>query len=308
MTTLYYAPPECEWHDTGNGHPESKQRFQVIQQVAANYPQLIRRQPLLKPDLMQHIQRIHHPELLHSLLIEVIESYREIDADTVMCQHSMTAALAAVNAVCDAVDQVCSETQMNAFCAVRPPGHHATPTQAMGFCLLNSIAIAAEYARIHYALNRIAIVDFDVHHGNGTQKAFQNTAEILYISTHEMPNYPGTGYPSEIGIGNILNIPLYSGESGIQFQQKYQQIVLPALHNFKPQLLLLSAGFDAHMNDPLSSIELQAQDFYEVTTALINIADQYSEGRLISVLEGGYELSALAESVNAHLSALLRLI
>jgi acetoin utilization deacetylase AcuC-like enzyme len=192
----------------------------------------------------------------------------------------------------------------NAFCAVRPPGHHAEPDLAMGFCLFNNVAIAAEYARRHYQLERIAIVDFDVHHGNGTQAAFYQQAQVLYISSHEMPNYPGTGYPSETGVGNIINVPLAAGDTGVAFRQKYQAIILPALRQFKPELLLISAGFDAHKEDPLAAINLLEDDFVWLTKALMAIAGSYCQGRVISILEGGYNLNATAACVAAHVKAL----
>jgi acetoin utilization deacetylase AcuC-like enzyme len=210
-----------------------------------------------------------------------------------------------VGAVCDAVDKVMAGKADNAFCAIRPPGHHAEPELAMGFCLFNNIAIAANYARHHYRLERIAIVDFDVHHGNGSQTAFYHQPNVLYASSHEMPNYPGTGYPTETGAGNIINVPLAAGDSGVQFKQKYSNIILPALNNFKPDLLLISAGFDAHKDDPLASINLVEDDFEWVTQELMTIAGHCCNGRIISALEGGYNLKALAASVAVHVKTLM---
>jgi acetoin utilization deacetylase AcuC-like enzyme len=175
----------------------------------------------------------------------------------------------------------------------------------MGFCLFNNIAIAAEYARCHYHLERIAIVDFDVHHGNGTQAAFYNQPHVLYVSSHQMPNYPGTGYPTETGVCNIINVPLAAGDTGVEFRQKYSAIILPALRKFKPDLLLVSAGFDAHRDDPLASIMLVEEDFRWLTQELMSCADSYCAGRIISALEGGYNLNALAASVAVHVKTLL---
>ncbi len=186
-----------------------------------------------------------------------------------------------------------------------PPGHHAEPQHAMGFCLFNNVAIAAEYARQRYQLERIAIVDFDVHHGNGTQAAFYHQPNVLYASSHEMPHYPGTGYPSETGVGNIINVPLASGDTGDEFKEKYERIIFPALNAFKPELLLISAGFDAHQDDPLASINLVEDDFRWVTQALMEIANRHCKGRIISVLEGGYDLTALAASVSVHVKTLM---
>jgi acetoin utilization deacetylase AcuC-like enzyme len=176
----------------------------------------------------------------------------------------------------------------------------------MGFCLFNTVAIAAEYARQHHHLERIAIVDFDVHHGNGTQAAFYHQPKVLYASSHEMPNYPGTGDPSETGVGNIVNVALAAGDTGVEFREKYVLVVLPALHDLKPDLLLISAGFDAHKNDPLASIKLGEDDYRWVTQALMDIADCYCKSRIISVLEGGYNMRALADSVAVHVKTLLQ--
>ena len=225
---------------------------------------------------------------------------RRIDPDTVLSPGSKNAALRAVGAVCDAVNQIIRAQADNAFCALRPPGHHAEPRLAMGFCVFNNIAIAAEYVRTHYQLERIAIVDFDVHHGNGTQTAFYQQPQVLYASSHEMPHYPGTGYPNETGAGNIINVPLAAGDSGIEVREKYSRIILPALKAFKPQFLFISAGFDAHKDDPLASINLIEDDFEWLTRELMVIADAYSDGRIVSALEGGYNLKALAASVAVH--------
>jgi acetoin utilization deacetylase AcuC-like enzyme len=218
---------------------------------------------------------------------------------------SEKAAFLAVGAVCDAVDKVLAGEADNAFCAIRPPGHHAEPDLAMGFCLFNNVAIAANYARRHYNIERIAIVDFDVHHGNGTQAVFYNQPNVLYASTHEMPNYPGTGYPNETGVGNIINVPLAAGDTGVEFRKKYNTIIFPALRKFKPELLIISAGFDAHKYDPLSSIKLVEEDFRWLTQELMDIADSNCKGRVISALEGGYNLNALAASVAIHVLTLM---
>jgi acetoin utilization deacetylase AcuC-like enzyme len=218
---------------------------------------------------------------------------------------SKAAAYRAVGAVCDAVDQVLTDKVDNAFCAVRPPGHHAEPKRAMGFCLFNNVAIAAEYARQRHKLDRVAIVDFDVHHGNGTQAAFYHQPQVLYASSHEMPHYPGTGYPWETGAENIINAPLAAGDTGAAFREKYEGIIFPALTNFKPELLLISSGFDAHKDDPLASIKLVEDDYRWVTQELMEIAGRTCKGRIISVLEGGYDLNALASSVAAHVKTLM---
>ncbi|MGZ8193247.1 MAG: histone deacetylase family protein, partial [Methylobacter sp.] len=254
----------------------------------------------------EQIRLIHSQFYIDTVLKAIPEQgHHYLDHDTVLSPDSKNAAFRAVGAVCDAVDKILAGKADNAFCAIRPPGHHAKPDLAMGFCLFNNIAIAAEYARRHHQLKRIAIVDFDVHHGNGTQAAFYNEPDVLYASSHEMPNYPGTGYPTETGLGNIINVPLPAGESGIAFRQKYRSIILPALKNFKPELLLISAGFDAHKDDPLASIRLVEEDFQWITQELMDIADSYCNGRIISALEGGYNLNALSASVALHVKTLL---
>jgi acetoin utilization deacetylase AcuC-like enzyme len=309
MTTLYYSPLEAFAHDTGDDHPESAQRLLWINKALDNpdYAALARILPPLRSDIIQQLQRIHSLELIERILKPKFAEtdYDYLDQDTVLSTGSAQAALSAVNAVCDAVDKICQAQGQNAFCATRPPGHHATPTQAMGFCLFNSVAIAAKYAREHYQLQRVAIVDFDVHHGNGTQQAFESIAEIFYASTHEMPSYPGTGHPRETGVGNIMNVPLYAGESGVSVRHKYRSMILPALRAFQPDLVLISAGFDAHRDDPLGSIALVEEDFRWLTDELLAVADQSCQGRLISVLEGGYHLPALANSVAVHVKSLL---
>lgn len=303
--TLYYTHPDFLLHHTGIDHPECANRLLAIEKAleAPEFADLIRLSAPLGTE--QQIQLIHphvHIERILNSIPNVGEHY--LDADTMLSPGSGNAAYRAVGAVCDAVDKLLTHQATNAFCAIRPPGHHAEPDVAMGFCLFNNVAIAAQYALSHYHLERVAIVDFDVHHGNGTQAAFYKQPAVLYASSHEMPNYPGTGYPTETGVGNIINVPLAHGESGASFRQKYLHIILPALHAFKPELLLISAGFDAHKDDPLSSTLLTEEDFGWLTQELTLIADQYCEGRIVSALEGGYDLPALAASVAEHIRKL----
>ncbi|MGZ8241865.1 MAG: histone deacetylase family protein [Methylobacter sp.] len=306
MTTLYYRHPDFLFHDTGPAHPECANRLRSIAKAldAPEFSRLIREAAPLGTE--EQIRLIHSQFYIDTVLKAIPEQgHHYLDHDTVLSPDSKNAAFRAVGAVCDAVDKILAGKADNAFCAIRPPGHHAKPDLAMGFCLFNNIAIAAEYARRHHQLKRIAIVDFDVHHGNGTQAAFYNEPDVLYASSHEMPNYPGTGYPTETGLGNIINVPLPAGESGIAFRQKYRSIILPALKNFKPELLLISAGFDAHKDDPLASIRLVEEDFQWITQELMDIADSYCNGRIISALEGGYNLNALSASVALHVKTLL---
>jgi len=306
VTTLYYSHPDFLGHETGIGHPECADRLRSIEKALAapEFSGLVRPSPPLGTE--QQIRLIHSQSHIDAILKAIPkQGHHYYDQDTVLSPGSRMAAFLAVGAVCDAVDQVLSGKANNAFCAVRPPGHHAEPQQAMGFCLFNNIAIAANYALQHYPLERIAIVDFDVHHGNGTQAAFYHQPNVLYASSHEMPHYPGTGYPAETGAGNIVNVPLAAGDSGLEFRQKYKSLILPALKNFKPDLLLISAGFDAHKDDPLASIRLVEDDFRWITQELMVIADSCCKGRIISALEGGYNLEALAASVAIHVKILM---
>jgi acetoin utilization deacetylase AcuC-like enzyme len=306
VKTLYYSHPDFLFHETGPGHPECANRLRSIEKALTNleFSSLIRQSPPLGTE--QQI-RLIHPQFHIDAILDAIpeQGNHYLDQDTVLSPGSGQAALRAVGAVCDAVDKVLSGSADNAFCAIRPPGHHAEPELAMGFCLFNNIAIAANYARQHYQLERIAIVDFDVHHGNGTQAAFYNQPNVLYASSHQMPHYPGTGYPTETGVGNIINVPLAAGDSGVEFRQKYNRIIFPALKSFKPDLLLISAGFDAHKDDPLASISLVEDDFKWITQELMTIADSCCKGRIISALEGGYNLNALAASVAIHVKTLM---
>jgi acetoin utilization deacetylase AcuC-like enzyme len=306
MKTLYYHHPDFLLHNTGAGHPECADRLRAIE-AALDKPEfanLIRITPPLGTE--HQVRLIHSTEHIQRIRDALpTQGLKHLDSDTVLSPDSEQAALRAVGAVCDAVDQILADKADNAFCAVRPPGHHAEPNRAMGFCLFNNVAIATEYARQHYQLERIAIVDFDVHHGNGTQACFYNQPRVLYASSHEMPHYPGTGQASETGVGNIINMPLAYGDTSHEFREKYGQIILPKLRNFEPELLLISAGFDAHKDDPLAGINLVEDDYRWITQALIEIADSTCQGRIISVLEGGYNLNALASSVAVHIKTLM---
>lgn len=234
------------------------------------------------------------------------KGYAALDADTIVSPGSGQAALRAVGAVTSAVDAVLRGEAQNAFCAIRPPGHHAEPDQAMGFCLFNSIAIAACHAQAAHGITRVAIVDFDVHHGNGTQAAAQTDPNLFFASSHQYPLYPGTGAAEETGVGNIVNVPLPAGSEGQTFRRAFETRILPALDAFAPELLLVSAGFDAHRADPLAGLELEEDDFGWVTARLTEAAGRHAQGRLVSVLEGGYDLKALAGSAAAHVAALMK--
>jgi acetoin utilization deacetylase AcuC-like enzyme len=302
---LLYTHTACLLHSAGPGHPESPARLQAVLEA-------------LDDDRFAALDRVEAPRATRDQLLRVHDAalvdlvvdaapdagYVRIDADTVMSPDSLEAALRAAGAVCAAVDAAIDGTGTSAFCAVRPPGHHATQNQAMGFCLFNSVAAGAAHA-LACGMQRVAIIDFDVHHGNGTQDIFWNDARVLYASTHQWPLYPGTGARSETGAGNIVNAPLPPGSGSREFRSACEQIVLPAVRAFRPQLLMISAGFDAHALDPLADMNLAAADYAWITRALVDIAVEHAGGRIVSSLEGGYSLTALRQSAAAHVSALM---
>ena len=231
-------------------------------------------------------------------------SHAQVDPDTSINTHSWDAILMAAGAAIDATDAVMAGEMPNAFCAVRPPGHHATRNQAMGFCFVNNVAVAAKYALERHGLQRVAIVDFDVHHGNGTQAIFYNDPRVAYFSSHESGIYPHSGAPYERGVGNVFNALLPPGSGGFRFQNTWADELLPALDDFRPQLLLISAGFDAHMRDPLADLMLETEDFGWLTRQLREVAERHAAGRIVSMLEGGYDLDALRECTVVHVEAL----
>ncbi|HVA12785.1 MAG TPA: histone deacetylase family protein [Stellaceae bacterium] len=306
MTTLLYTHEACLAHDPGPHHPESPGRLEAIAEALADpaFASLERR-PAPRATLEQ-IARVHAGDFAARLLAAVPkEGYAALDADTVLSPGSGEAALRAAGAAVAAVDAVIAGEAQNAFCAVRPPGHHAEPRRAMGFCLFNNVAIAALHARAAHGLARVAVVDFDVHHGNGTQAAFEHDAGLLYASTHQMPLYPGTGAASERGVGNIVNVPLRPTSGSREFRRAFTATILPALDAFQPELVLISAGFDAHRSDPLAELMLVEADYAWCTERLLEIARRHALGRVVSSLEGGYDRDALAASTAAHVAALM---
>lgn len=254
----------------------------------------------------EQIIRVHPSDFVDRILRTIPQAgLRLVDGDTVVSPGSGEAALRAAGAVCAAVDAVMAGELSNAFCAVRPPGHHAEPTQAMGFCLFNNVAIGAMQARARWGLRRIAVVDFDVHHGNGTQAAFEADADLFYCSTHQYPLYPGTGAAHEKGVaGNVVNVPLRPFAGSTEFRDGMERALL-RLEGFAPELLLISAGFDAHRADPLAQLQLTDDDYYWVTQQLLEVARKTAQGRVVSTLEGGYDLQSLANAAAAHVRALM---
>ena len=306
MSVLFYTHPVALQHDAGPGHPEAPIRLKTILRAVeeADVRGLVRREAPLAT--LEQVQRVHPERYTSRILGAVPETgYVRLDADTVMNPHSGQAALGAAGAACAAVDAVMAGEAPAAFSAMRPPGHHAEAMEAMGFCLFNNVAVGAMQARAVHKLSRLAIFDFDVHHGNGTQAIFWDDPDTLYVSTHQSPLYPGTGLASERGIkGNILNRPLPPGTGSEAWRRVVEHDVLPAIDNWRPQLIFISAGFDAHAEDPLASMALFEADYAWVTRELRRLADRHSDGRIVSVLEGGYDPAALARSVLAHLGVL----
>ena len=306
MTTLLYTHPACLDHDPGRHHPESPARLRAVL-AALDDPEFARLERCEAPEAAREdLLRVHPRRHVEGILAAVPKTgHLGIDADTVLSPASGEAALRAAGAVAAAVDAVVAKKANNAFCAVRPPGHHAEPQRAMGFCLFNNAAIGALRAREAHGLARVAVVDFDVHHGNGTQAAFEADGSLFYASTHQYPLYPGTGAASETGVGNIVNVPLRPMAGSTQFRLGMTQRILPALDAFRPELVIVSAGFDAHRSDPLAQLMLEEADYTWVTEKLLEIADRHAAGRLVATLEGGYDLSALAASAATHVRVLM---
>jgi acetoin utilization deacetylase AcuC-like enzyme len=307
MTTLLYTHPSCIEHDPGQYHPETSARLKAVL-AALSAPEFAALERREAPEAtVEDVTRVHPLRFVERLLAAVPEAgHVGIDADTVMSPQSGAAALHAAGAVVAAVDAVVAGEADNAFCAVRPPGHHAEPNRAMGFCLFNNVAIGALRARQVHGLARVAVVDFDVHHGNGTQAAFWDDQSLFYGSTHQSPLYPGTGSSAEIGVaGNIVNVPLPPMSGSQAFRLGMTRTLLPALDAFAPEMVLISAGFDAHRSDPLAQLLLDEADYTWATEQLVAIARQHAGGRVVSTLEGGYDLVALGASAAAHVRVLM---
>jgi len=307
MTTLLFSHPACLEHDPSPGHPESPARLRRILQTleSAEFAALERREA--PRATVEQIATMHPQRHVERVLAAIPQSgYARLDMDTVASPGSGEAALRAAGALVAAVDAVMAGQAGNAFCAVRPPGHHAEAERPMGFCLFNNIAIGAAHAQIAHARARVAVMDFDVHHGNGTQALFWDHPDRLYTSTHQSPLYPGSGAASERGAsGNVVNVPLPPGAGSEAFRAALSDAILPAIRRFAPDFLFISAGFDGHLRDPLAQLRLTTEDFAWATEKLCELADGCCDGRVVSTLEGGYDLDALADSVAAHVKVLM---
>jgi acetoin utilization deacetylase AcuC-like enzyme len=308
MPTLLVTHPACLEHLTPLGHPERPDRLRAVERAleAEKFQSLVR---VEAPLAALEVVALCHP-------MDYIEEIRDstpkegmvrLDADTSMSPGSFEAALRAVGGAAQAVDEVVAKKASNAFVATRPPGHHAETARPMGFCIFDNAAIAARYAQSRHGIARAAIVDFDVHHGNGSQEIFWSDKSVMYCSTHQMPLFPGTGAVGESGEhNNVVNAPLRPGDDGKAFRAAFENRILPRLHEFRPELIVISAGFDAHYRDPLANINLDEADFVWATQKIMEVADRCADGRIVSLLEGGYDLQALGNSAAAHVLALMR--
>tara|TARA_X000000368_G_C22990134_1_gene693972 strand:+ start:50 stop:979 length:930 start_codon:yes stop_codon:yes gene_type:complete len=293
-------------HNTGDGHPEKIDRVSVIienfkkinnKNIIWKKPSKVDNKTLKTTHDSAYINFVHNSFPKRGLSF--------LDGDTIISPGSKDATLDAVGSIITAIDGVQNKEFKNAFCAVRPPGHHAEKNKAMGFCIYNNVAVGANYLLEKYKLKKVAIIDFDVHHGNGTQDIFYNNEKVLYISTHQYPYYPGSGSESEKGkYNNIFNIPLPAGTTSEEFMNAYE-FVLKKIKEFKPEFILFSAGFDAHQDDPLAQFQLLSKDFYKLTKRTLELSKLYCDGKVVSILEGGYDLEALKKSTEMHVNALL---
>ncbi|WP_407048146.1 histone deacetylase family protein [Methyloraptor flagellatus] len=307
MSTLLVHHPKFLEHLTPLGHPERPDRIRAVDRILEHERFQALERELAPLGTILQAELAHPADYVENIRVAMPEDgLIRIDEDTTVSPGSWEAALRGVGGVCMAVDEVFSRRVSNAFCAIRPPGHHAERSRAMGFCLFNNAAAAARWAQRTHGAERVAIMDFDVHHGNGTQDIFWNDGSVLYASTHQMPLYPGTGALNETGEKNtIVNAPLRSGDGGAEFREAFEIAILPRIADFRPDLIVISAGFDGHHRDPLGGLNLVEADFAWATAKLMDLADAHAGGRLVSVLEGGYDLEGLAKSVAAHVMTLM---
>ena len=304
---IIYTHNDCLKKFNGHNHPESKERLESIFSSikSSNLKVEFKEAPLADLETVSLVHPKHHIEQIFSNIPKegITGVEKEPYADTMLCPDSKNAILRSCGAGIAAADDLIEKNE-RVFCAVRPPGHHAETVRANGFCFINNIAVSARYLQKQYKINKVAIIDFDVHHGNGTQEIFYKDQSVVYGSSHEFPLFPGTGAENETGVGNIFNATLKAGTKSKEFFSIFDQKVLKAIDKFKPEIILISAGFDAHKRDPLANISLESHDFFIITKNIVDIANTHSKGRVISFLEGGYDLQALSESIIEHLNGL----
>ena len=306
MTTLLVSQPNFADHVTPQGHPERADRIRAVEEALgrSRYDKLLRRDAVTGDITLAEL--VHDSRYMARLRdARPAEGIGQVDADTFMSANSLAAAATGLGGALSALDAVLLGEVDNAFCAIRPPGHHAEIATPMGFCLINTAAIVAREAQRKYGAERVAIVDFDVHHGNGTQDIFKSDPTVFYASSHQMPLFPGTGRASETGVGNITNIPLAANTDGEQMRDAYANRIIPALIDFSPDLILISAGFDAHERDPLAQLNWQSSDYGWLTGKLMDAAERTCGNRIVSLLEGGYDLKGLAGGVSHHVAMLM---
>ena len=306
---IVFTHNDCLLKENGIKHPERKERLDVIIQSLKNLNAknfFFKKAQIAQSDEISLVHPQYYIDNIFSLIPNdgLIGVEKEPYADTLLCKYSRNAILRSCGSGISASDYIMQQNVKKFFCAIRPPGHHAETTRANGFCFINNIAVTARYLQNQYDINKIAIIDFDVHHGNGTQEIFYHDKDVLYGSIHESPLFPGTGFEEEKGVGNIFNAPIKSGTSGEEFIQIFENKILNNVDQFKPEIILISAGFDAHKRDPLANINLESEHFYELTKKIVDLANIHSDGRIISFLEGGYDLIALNEGIKQHFKAL----
>ena len=306
---IVFTHNDCLLKENGRNHPERKERLDIILQSLKN---LNDKNIFFKEAQIANnneISSVHPQNYIDKIFSSIpndglIGVEKEPYADTLLCKYSRNAILRSCGSGIDASDYLMQKNKKKIFCAIRPPGHHAETARANGFCFVNNIAVTAKYLQNKYEVNKIAIIDFDVHHGNGTQEIFYNNKNVLYGSIHESPLFPGTGFKEEKGVGNIFNAPIKSGTNGEEYIKVFENKILNKVDKFKPEIILISAGFDAHKRDPLANINLETEHYYELTKKIVDLANIHSGGKIISFLEGGYDLIALEESIKQHFNAL----
>ena len=306
---IVYTHSDCLAKDNGPNHPERKERLETVLESVIELASLdivIREAPLAAPETINLVHPQSHLDTIFSMIPSagLVGVEKEPYADTFLCEYSKAAILRSCGAGIAAADDLINNNEKRIFCAVRPPGHHAETARVNGFCFVNNVAVTARYLQNKYQIGKIAIIDFDVHHGNGTQEIFYRDDSVAYGSIHEHPLFPGTGLENETGIGNIFNAPIQSGTSSQEFLNRFDEKILENIDKFKPEVILLSAGFDAHKRDPLANINLESEDYYTLTNSIVEIANLHCDGRVISFLEGGYDLLALSEGTKAHIKGL----